>query len=79
MEHQKIAHLLDDASNQSSKFKTKKGVEVNDESRGACNVNSQIKFKTSLLKSMHTSLLKKLLLLMILLLQMLVQIILIKE
>ena len=52
MEHQKIANLLDDASsNQPSKFKTKNWVEVNDESRGTYNVNSQIKFKTTMLKS----------------------------
>ena len=52
MEYQKIANLLDDASsNQPSKFKTKNWVEVNDESRGTYNVNSQIKFKTTMLKS----------------------------
>ena len=51
MEHQKIANLLDDASNQPSKFKTKNWVEVNDESRGTYDVNSQIKFKTTMLKS----------------------------
>ena len=33
------------------KFKTKNWVEVNDESRGTYNFNSQIKFKTSMLKS----------------------------
>ena len=51
MEYQKIANLLDDASNQPSIFKTKNWVEINDESRGAYNVNSQIKFKTTMLKS----------------------------
>ena len=52
MEYQKIAIFLDDASsNQPSKFKTKNWVEVNDESRGTYNVNSQIKFKTTKLKS----------------------------
>ena len=52
MEYQKIANFLDDASsNQPSKFKTKNWVEVNDESRGTCNINSQIKFKTTMLKS----------------------------
>ena len=52
MEYQKIANLLDDASsNQPSKFKTKNWAEVNDESRGTYNVNSQIKFKTTMLKS----------------------------
>ena len=51
MEYQKLANLLDDASNQPSKFKTKIWVEINDESRGTYNVNSQIKFKTVMLKS----------------------------
>ena len=51
MEYQKIANLIDVISNQSSKFKTKNWVEINDESRGAYNVNSQIKFKTTMLKS----------------------------
>ena len=51
MEYQKIANLIDDASNQTSKFETKNWVEINDESRGAYNVNSQIKFKTTMLKS----------------------------
>ena len=43
--------MIDDASNQPSKFKTKNWVEINDESRGTYNVNSQIKFKTTMLKS----------------------------
>ena len=51
MEYQKIANLIDDASNQSTKFKTKNWVEINDESRGTYNVNSQTKFKTTMLKS----------------------------
>ena len=52
IEYQKIANLIDDyASNQPSKFKTRNWVEINDESRGAYNVNSQIKFKTTMLKS----------------------------
>ena len=52
MEYQKIANLFDDASsNQLSKFKTKNWVEVNDESRGTYNVNNQVKFKTTMLKS----------------------------
>ena len=51
MEYQKIADLIDDASNQPSKFRTKNWVEMNDESRGTYNVNSQIKFKTTMLKS----------------------------
>ena len=51
MEYQKIANLIDDTSNQPSKFRTKNLVEINDESRGTYNVNSQIKFKTTMLKS----------------------------
>ena len=52
MEYQKIANLLDDdKSNQPSKFRTKNWVEIDDESRGTYNVNSQIKFKTTMLKS----------------------------
>ena len=51
MEYQKIANLIDDTSNQPSKFRTRNWVEINDESRGTYNVNSQIKFKTTLLKS----------------------------
>ena len=52
MEYQKIAYLLDDnKSNKPFKFKTKNLVEINDESRGTYNVNSQIKFKTTMLKS----------------------------
>ena len=51
MEYQKIANLLDDASNQPSKFKTKNQVEIKDESRATYNSNSEIKFKTTILKS----------------------------
>ena len=51
MEYQKIINLLDDAPNQPSKFKTKNWVEINDASRGTCNTNTQIKFKTTMLNS----------------------------
>ena len=51
MEYQKIANLIDDTSNQPSKFRTKNWVKINDESRGAYIVNSQIKFKTTILIS----------------------------
>ena len=51
MEYQKIANLIDDALNQPSKFRKRNWVEINDESRGTYNVNSQIKFKTTMLKS----------------------------
>ena len=43
--------MIDDASNQPSQFRTKNWVEINDGSRGTYNVNSQIKFKTTMLKS----------------------------
>ena len=51
MEYQKISNLIYDASNEPSKFRTKNWVEINDESRGTYNINSQIKFKTTMLKS----------------------------
>ena len=51
MEYQKIPNLIDDASNQPSKFGIKNWVEINDESRGTYIVSSQIKFKTTMLKS----------------------------
>ena len=51
MEYQKIANLIDETSNQPSKFRAKHWVEINFESRGACDVSSQIKFKTTMLKS----------------------------
>ena len=52
MEYQKIANLIDDKTlNQPSKSRTRNLVEINDESRGAYNVHSQIKFKTTMLKS----------------------------
>ena len=51
MEYQKIANLLDDnKSNQPFRFKTKNWVKINDESRGTYNVNSQIKFRTIILR-----------------------------
>ena len=43
--------MIDDTSNQPSKFKIKNWVEINDESRGTHNVNSRMKFKTTMLKS----------------------------
>ena len=43
--------MRDNVSNQPSKFKTKNWVEINDESRGTYSVNSQIKYKTTMLKS----------------------------
>ena len=51
MEYQKIANLLDNTSNQPSKFRSKNWVEITDESRGTYAANKQIKFKTSMLRS----------------------------
>ena len=51
MKYQKITNVLDNAWNQPSKFRTKNWVEINDESRGGYNVNSQIELKTTMLKS----------------------------
>ena len=43
--------MLDNVPNQTSKIRTKYWVEINDESRGTYPVPSQIKFKTTTLKS----------------------------
>ena len=43
--------MIDGASNQPCKFRTKNWVEINDESRGTYNINSQVKFKTTMLRS----------------------------
>ena len=48
MEYQNIINLLDNAPNLPSKFRTKNWVEINDDSHGTYDTNSQIKFKTSL-------------------------------
>ena len=45
MECQKIIDLLQNKPNQPTKFRTKKWVEINDESHGTHNTKSQIKFK----------------------------------
>ena len=51
MIYQKIINLLDNTPNQPSKFRTKNWVEVNTDLHGTCNANSQIKFKTLILRS----------------------------
>ena len=48
MEYQKIANLLDNASNQPFKFRTINWLEMNDESRGTY-TGKNIKFKTTML------------------------------
>ena len=50
LRYQKISNLIEDTSNQPSKFRTKNWVEINDESRGKYYVNSQIKFKITMLR-----------------------------
>ena len=50
MEYQKTTNLLDNTPNQLSKFITKNWIEINDQPRGAYNVNSDIRFKTAMLK-----------------------------
>ena len=51
MEHQKIANLLDSASNKPFKLRTKNWVEINDDIRDAYSPNKQIRFKTTMLRS----------------------------
>ena len=48
MEYQKISNLLNEAGERPKTFQTKKWIEINDDARGNCNVNSQIKFKTTM-------------------------------
>ena len=43
IEYQKVANLLDNASNKPSKFRTKNWVEINDDIRGAYSPNKQIR------------------------------------
>ena len=50
MEYQKIANSLESTSDNSSKFRTRNQVEINDESRGNY-ANSNIKFETTMLRS----------------------------
>ena len=51
MEYQKVINLIGNTPNQPCKFRTKNWVEINDDSRGTYSTNSQIKVKTSMLKS----------------------------
>ena len=50
MEYQKIINLLDDTTNQPSKFRTRNWVEINDESRGKYD-NNNFKIKASMIRS----------------------------
>ena len=51
MEYQKIINLLDNTTNQTTEFRTKNWVEINDELRKTYNEDNQIRFKTSVLRS----------------------------
>ena len=51
MEYQKIINFLDNTSNQVSKFRIKNWTEINDQSRAVNNTNRNIRFKTTMLKS----------------------------
>ena len=46
MEYQKIVKLLDDTTNQPSKFRTRNWVEINDEQKESMITDSNIRFKT---------------------------------
>ena len=85
MESQKIANLLNYASNKPSKFRTRNWVEKDDVIRGAYSSSKQIRFKTAMPRSslcdysIHTYLLKEIYQVIILLLKVLLQIILIEK
>ena len=51
MKCQKLVYLLDNTSNQLSRFRIKNRVEINSDGRVTCNTNSQIEFKTNMLNS----------------------------
>ena len=51
VEYQKMINVLDNTPNQPTKFRTKCWVEVTDESCRTSNAYSQIRFKTSILRT----------------------------
>ena len=51
MEYQKIINLLDNTPDQPSKFRTKNWVEINGESKESYGTGSDIRFKTTMLRS----------------------------
>ena len=53
MEYQKVINLLDDILNQSSKFRTRNLIEINDASWETCNVSNQVKIKISMIRSIY--------------------------
>ena len=50
MEYNKKMNWLQNTPNQPTKFRRKNWIQINDGSRGMYNTNSQIKFKTSVLR-----------------------------
>ena len=53
MEYQKIINLLDDTTNQQSKFRTKNRIKINDQSRGSYSIRNQIKLNTSMIRLIY--------------------------
>ena len=51
MEYQKIINLFDNIPNQTTRFRANDQVEINDESHEVYNNDTQIRFKTSMLRS----------------------------
>ena len=51
MEYRKIKKSLGNISNQPFKFSTRNGSEINDKSREMNSINSQIKFRNSVIRS----------------------------
>ena len=51
MEYQIVQKLLFNTPNQLSKFRAKNWIEIHDQSRGVYYTNSDIRFKTTMLKS----------------------------
>ena len=56
MEYQRIENLLDNevalsTSNKPFKFRARNWIKINDDIRGACSPNKQIRFKTAMLRS----------------------------
>ena len=51
MKYQKIINSLDNTPNQPTKFRGKNQFEINDDACGTHNTNSNIKVKTSMLRS----------------------------
>ena len=49
MKYQKITNLVDNKPSQPYKFRIKRWVEINNDSRRTCKTNSQIRYKTLML------------------------------